>query len=68
VLQLEPLLGDILDAMPRLRLVLGRLLSEQRHAGHGDARRAQHRMVDERRALTAKARCYYKHRLEMPCD
>src|SRR5207244_10541994 len=67
VLQLEPLLSDILDAMPRLCPVLGCLLSEHRHAGHRDARRAQHRMVDERRALTAKAGCHHKHRLEMLC-
>src|SRR5262249_38392460 len=41
--------------MPSLRPVLGGLLSENRHAAHLDASRIQHRMVDERRALTAKA-------------
>jgi hypothetical protein len=48
VLQLEKLLGDVLDAMPGLRPVLGSLLSENRHAAHLDASRVQHRMVDER--------------------
>jgi len=45
LIQLEPIIYDILDTMPRLRPVLGRLLSEQRHAGRCDARRAQHRVV-----------------------
>ena len=59
VLELEKLLGNILDGMPRPRPVLGCDLSENRQAANVDPIRVQHRMIDERRALTTKARRNY---------
>src|SRR5262249_41706118 len=67
VLEFEKLLSDMLDAMPRLRPVLGCLLSEHRHAIHRDANRVQHRMVDEGRTLAAKARRHHEDGPEMLC-
>jgi hypothetical protein len=54
-LKLEKLLCDFLDAMPCSRPILGSLLAENRLAIDPDARRVQHRMVNERRPLTTKA-------------
>src|SRR5215467_14502871 len=65
VLELEKLLSDIFDAMPCLRPVLGGPLSEYWYAVHLDASRVQHRMIDERRALTAKALRYNNDRSQM---
>jgi hypothetical protein len=54
-LELEKLLGDFLDIMPRLCPVPGSLQSEHRHAVNLDSSRGEYCMVDEMRALTTKA-------------
>src|SRR2546426_135997 len=55
-LKLDKLPGDVLDAMPSGRPVLGSVLAENWHAVDLDAGRPQHSTVDERRAPTAEGR------------
>src|SRR2546423_12401046 len=56
VLKLEEFLHHLLDAMPCAYPVLGRRSTEDRHAVHHDAGRAQRRSIYEGRSAAAKAR------------